>query len=372
MAFLNHFQLPVRYDAGTELLANFEQTTVDHISDHIREWRCRKSLIKVPVPPAFLLEWFLKSLVPQLSKDVATLGVFSEEDAIMRAQQFELIYSQSGLLYNILPDAPRSILDKNRQRVRPHVDGIVGSAQTKPAEQLTKQLQQLSIQHSAASQTTALASPPTQMSEVHSIQTTNPKATQQPEGKNKQRKKSKGDKKPTDNVGEGTTKKRKARYLCNLCAEDHPTHLCPRLAEAQKFVTQQQQAVLTNPFQHGQNLTQASASAEGGSSKTCPPPNNSSATNVYMVKSDAFIMTRAHDYRKPSTSEKGKEAEIPSLPLQIENTLGDTMTCIPKGAFKRASHNPNARAAQNYSVVEDLSQTPCTMSALEVLQSCPS
>jgi hypothetical protein len=24
MAFLNHFQLPVRYDAGTELLANFE------------------------------------------------------------------------------------------------------------------------------------------------------------------------------------------------------------------------------------------------------------------------------------------------------------------------------------------------------------
>jgi hypothetical protein len=39
MAFLKHFQLPVRYDVGTELLANFEQTTADHISDHIREWR---------------------------------------------------------------------------------------------------------------------------------------------------------------------------------------------------------------------------------------------------------------------------------------------------------------------------------------------
>ena len=94
----------------------------------------------------------------------------------MRAQQFELIYSQSGLLYNILPDAPRSILDKTRQRAGPHADGIVGSAQTKPAEQLTKQLQQLSIQHSAASQTTASAAPPTQTSEVHSVQTTNPKA----------------------------------------------------------------------------------------------------------------------------------------------------------------------------------------------------
>jgi hypothetical protein len=190
---------------------------MDHISDHIQEWRHRKSLIKVPVPPTFLLEWFLKSLVPQLSKDIATSRVFSEEDAIMRAQQFELIYSQSGLLYNILPDAPRSILDKTRQRAGPHADGIVSSAQTKPAEQLTKQLQQLSIQHTATSQTTALASPPTQTSEVHTVQSTNPKATQQPEGKKKQRKKGKGDKKPNDNAGGDNTEKRKVRYPCNLC-----------------------------------------------------------------------------------------------------------------------------------------------------------
>jgi hypothetical protein len=129
--------------------------------------------------------------------------------------------------------------------------------------------------------------------------------------------------------------------------------------------------MLTNPFQHGKNLTQASTSVEGGSQENCPPPNNSSSANVYMVKSDALIMTRAHDYSKPSASKKGKEAEIPSLPLQIEKKLGETMTHIPKCVFKRASHNPNARAVQNYSVVEDLSQTPCAMSALEVLQSCP-
>jgi hypothetical protein len=35
MAFLNHFQLPMRYDVGTKLLSNFEQTKVDHIFDHI-------------------------------------------------------------------------------------------------------------------------------------------------------------------------------------------------------------------------------------------------------------------------------------------------------------------------------------------------
>jgi hypothetical protein len=236
---------------------------------------------------------------------------------------------------------------------------------------LTKKLQQLSIQHSAASQTTALAASPTQTLEVRSVQTANPKATQQPEGKKKQCTKGKGDKKPTDNAGEGTMEKRKAKYPCNLCAEDHPTHLCPRLVEAQNFFTHKQQAVLTNPFQHGKNLTQASTSVEGGSQETCPPPNNSSFMNVYMVRGDSLITTRAHDCSKPSASEKGKEAEIPSLPLHIEKTLGETMTRIPKGAFKRASHNPNARAAQNYSVVEDLSQTPCAMSALEVLQSCP-
>jgi hypothetical protein len=190
-----------------------------------------------------------------------------------------------------------------------------------------------------------LAAPPTQTSEVHIVQSTNPKAAHHPEGKKKQRKKGKGDKKPNDNAGGDNTEKRKVRYPCNLCMEDHPTHLCPRLAEAQKFVTQQQQAVLMNPFQHGQNLTQASTSTEGGSQGNCPPPNNPSSANVYMVRDDAFISTRAHDYSKPSTSEKGKEVDLPSLPLQIEKTLGETMTRIPKGAFKKASHNPNARAA---------------------------
>jgi hypothetical protein len=233
----------------------------------------------------------------------------------MRAQQFELIYSQSNLLYNILPDVPRSILDKTRQRVGPHADGIISSAQAKPVEQLTKQLQQLSIQHTASNQTTALASPPTQTSEVHTVQSTNPKAPSSLKGRKNNERRVRGIKKPNDNDGGDNTEKWKVRYPCNLCAEDHPTHICPRLAEAQKFVTQQQQAMLKNPFQHGQNLTQASASTEGGSQEKCPPLNNPSSANIYMVRGDSFISTRAHDYSKPSTSEKGKEVELPSLPL---------------------------------------------------------
>jgi hypothetical protein len=103
-------------------------------------------LIKVKVPPAFFLEWFLKSLVPCVSKDIATSRVFSEEEAIMRAQQLELIYSQSDMLYEILPDAPWSTFDLTKPKSGPHVDGIVGSTQNKPTDQLSNQMQQLSLQ----------------------------------------------------------------------------------------------------------------------------------------------------------------------------------------------------------------------------------
>jgi hypothetical protein len=64
-----------------------------------------------------------------------------------------------------------------------------------------------------------------------------------------------------------------------------------------------------------------------------------------MMKGSVDITTRTCDYRMPNTHEKGKEVENPSLPLQIENMLGEIMTHIPKGAFKKSSHNPNTRAA---------------------------
>ena len=44
---------------------------------------------------------------------------------------------------------------------------------------------------------------------------------------------------------------------------------------------------------------------------------------------------------------------------------------IHKGVLKCLGHNTNAQATQNYSVVEDLGQTPCVMFVLEVLQTCP-
>jgi hypothetical protein len=78
----------------------------------------------------------------------------------MRAQQIELIYSQSSLLYENFPDAPRSILDMTRQKSRPHADGIVSSAQENLVDQLSNQLQQLSIQQPMTRETSSLDVPP--------------------------------------------------------------------------------------------------------------------------------------------------------------------------------------------------------------------
>jgi hypothetical protein len=58
-----------------------------------------------------------------------------------------------------------------------------------------------------------------------------------------------------------------------------------------------------------------------------------------MLKGEAHIATREHDYGTPSTIEKGKEAENLSFPLHITRIMGETMTCILKGVFKMDSCN---------------------------------
>ena len=85
MTFLNHFKRLVRYDIGTKILSTFQQDKATHILDHIQEWRIWKRLIKAFIPSEFLLEWFLKSLLPYIVKDVSTSGVQNEEQAIFRA-----------------------------------------------------------------------------------------------------------------------------------------------------------------------------------------------------------------------------------------------------------------------------------------------
>jgi len=46
MAFLTHFQLPIRYEIGIDLLTSLLQKTSMHISDHIHEWCRQRRLVK--------------------------------------------------------------------------------------------------------------------------------------------------------------------------------------------------------------------------------------------------------------------------------------------------------------------------------------
>ena len=85
------------------------------------------------------------------------------------------------------------------------------------------------------------------------------------------------------------------------------------------------------------------------------------------------IVTHVKDYGL-SQSDLGKEPAPSDISLRIEKPTDkyEALPRIPKGVLKHSGHNPNAQASQNYSIVEYLDQTPCAMSALEVLKTCPS
>jgi len=85
MEFLKHFQLPIRYESRMELLTSLCHDTTTHISDHIHEWRHRKRLVKAPLPDYLLADWFCKSILPHIAKDVTLGGAVIEDQPIRHA-----------------------------------------------------------------------------------------------------------------------------------------------------------------------------------------------------------------------------------------------------------------------------------------------
>ena len=66
--FLQYFQLPIRYDEGVEILLSCRQNT----ATHIHEWRRRRSLCKIQLDDRIFLDYFLKTLLLSIAKDVAS------------------------------------------------------------------------------------------------------------------------------------------------------------------------------------------------------------------------------------------------------------------------------------------------------------
>ena len=104
-----------------------------------------------------------------------------------------------------------------------------------------------------------------------------------------------------------------------------------------------------------------SASTQGAGPSNIDP-------TIYMMEVDVSIQTWAKKYETSRNKSTSKEPMGTSAnPLQINMPASDFVLRPPKAFIKCATHNFNARVAQNYSVVEDLAQAPYAMSILEVL-----
>jgi hypothetical protein len=145
------------------------------------------------------------------------------------------------------------------------------------------------------------------------------------------------------------------------------THIFLNIDESQNLLTQPKPVVLTNPFPQGQNIMQnASKKPNVARGNQGTPMQESGTSNVYMMNLDLHLKIRAHDYGNTKSTIKDKESIKESKSLHIEKLTTERMPRIPKAVYKWSSHNLNAREAQNYSIVEDLAQTPCAISSLEV------
>ena len=88
------------------------------------------------------------------------------------------------------------------------------------------------------------------------------------------------------------------------------------------------------------------------------------------------LTTRSKSYDKQPKGAPSAPVDSPLVPqsngpLTLKKSTSDALSRPSKGALQRTTHNLNARATQHYNIVEDLTQAPCAMSALEVLQTFP-
>ena len=77
------------------------------------------------------------------------------------------------------------------------------------------------------------------------------------------------------------------------------------------------------------------------------------------------------DYGSLATDQPTTSTTNPSNELVPPTVIPELTIKPPKGVIHKSTYNPRARAAKNYNIVEDLSQSHLAMSALKVLQNCP-
>jgi hypothetical protein len=154
-----------------------------------------------------------------------------------------------------------------------------------------------------------------------------------------------------------------------------PAPLAPPQAP-QQYVQQPPPVVLQNPIPH-QGVMNTQQGRHPASPRMGQYPNPSTpADHTILLTSEEEVLIQMHNRQysappdsTPTTSEVTPVTSGPPLMLPRPNTeLPLRSPCIP---LHRNVNNPQARVAHNYSLVDDLAQSPAAMSVLEVLETRP-
>ena len=140
-----------------------------------------------PIPDQLLANWFTKSLIPPIARDVAMGGVVTYEKAISHAEYLDLVHSHSGTLYDLSPHAPRPTTDPSRPVAEPPTDGILASVQTQTMEKSSKKQNQTTTPSNQPAPSAKNAPSPVAFVEVNAIQSTE-SSSRKKKGKNKSKK----------------------------------------------------------------------------------------------------------------------------------------------------------------------------------------
>jgi hypothetical protein len=150
----------------------------------------------------------------------------------------------------------------------------------------------------------------------------------------------------------------------------------PAPQQAQQQYAQQPPAVLQNPIPH-QGIINTQQDTQH------PPPQmgqyhnpNNPAERTILLTGEEEILLQTRNRQYPTSFESTPTSTDTNLtptgpPLVIPRPSTEPPLRIPRIPLRRNVHNPQARAAHNYSLVDDLAQSSAAMSVLEVLQTFP-
>jgi hypothetical protein len=264
------------------------------------------TLIKLELPDQLLAEWFTKSFVNKIGKDISMGGVVTEEQAISRAQYLDLVYLQTRTLYDLLPDLPRpgSSSTSATPAASYATDGVIGSTHSHShfVSTTTPKSNSSNVQSAPSP-----APPAGKTSEVNTIQTTSTGKPKSKKGRGKNKEgKNNNPNEQTKSPPVDDRDKCKPRYPCLICGDDHYTKDCSRCAEVNKFLQGTPKPstpiVLSQPF----------PSQQQASLVIHDQPSTSTSSYVLMctgdsTKNNVSLTTRAKDY----TPSKEKVDDLP-------------------------------------------------------------